>query len=83
MPTTGRKREMERLTNPEMSLTEASRRSGVVLVVEGAAGSSMSNARKVPYAELYRQSNAIRETPAQRIQRAAEEDAVHRASNDE
>jgi hypothetical protein len=67
---------MERLTDPALSLTEANRRNGVIVVVESASGSSMSNARRIPYVEQYRQSNAVVETPAQRIQRAADEEAA-------
>lgn len=67
---------MERLLNPESSLTEATRQRGAIVVVRPAGGVSMSNARTVPYAEVYRHANAVQETPAQRIQRAADEEAA-------
>lgn len=66
---------MEERTQQELSLTELGQRSGVVRV-EHAANSSTSNARQIPYAERYRQSNAVLETPAQRLQRAAIEEAA-------
>lgn len=66
---------MEKLVSPDMSLTEAQRRSGAVLVIER-TDASHSNARNVPYAELYRLSTGVHETPIERLQRAAEDEAA-------
>lgn len=69
---------MERLTSPERSLTETLRRSGAVVFIEQ-TDASFSSARQIPYAETYRLSTGVRETPVERLQRAAE-DEVARAS---
>jgi hypothetical protein len=41
---------------------------------------SLSNARHVPYAETYRLSTGIRETPVERLQRAADDEAAREAA---
>lgn len=71
---------MEKKTDPEKSLTAASRRSGVMIRVEQLGGSSSTNTRRVPYAERYRQFTGLHETPAQRIQRAAKDEAARRSA---
>ncbi len=71
---------MADLTNTETtSLTEARRRSGAVVMVES-IDASHSNVRTVPYAEVYRLSTGVRETPVERLQRAAEDEAARASS---
>ncbi len=66
---------MERLTSPEASLTEAQRQSGATVMIER-VDASLSNARHVPYAESYRLTTGVHETPVERLQRAAEDEAA-------
>jgi hypothetical protein len=65
---------MKKHTTGEMSLTEARRRSGAIIRIDR-TGASYSNARQIPYAETYRLSTALQETPLERLQRAAEDEA--------
>lgn len=68
------------MDTPEtMSLTEARRLSGASVMIER-INASYSNTRMVPYAETYRLSTGIVETPVERLQRAAEDEAA-RASD--
>ena len=55
------------------TLTEAQERSGFSVVIIGSYH-TQSNSRFVPYAEVYRGRSSLIETPAQHLQRAAEED---------
>lgn len=56
------------------TLTEAQARAGLIVVTRGSA-TYLSNARSVPYVDTYRQSSAVIETPAERMQRAAAHEA--------
>jgi hypothetical protein len=68
--------------NPEISLTDVMSRRGLVVVVNDLRGASSSNnGRRIPYAEQYRQSSGIRETPIQQLQRAADDEAAREASD--
>ena len=67
-------RTKKRLMLPK-TLTEAQAAGGLVLISHGANVSQLSNSRFVPYAESYRQHTAIIETPIERIQQAAEDEA--------
>jgi hypothetical protein len=58
-----------------MTLTDAARKSGLLVVTQGQNSASWSNSREVPYAELYRSRTGNMETPAENLQRAAEEEA--------
>lgn len=53
------------------TLTEAARESGVVVVQ---LSRQYSNARHVPYDVRYRSFNGVLETPAEHLQRVAEQD---------
>lgn len=55
------------------SLTEAQALGGYSVVVIGSYR-TQSNSRVVPYAETYRGRSSMMETPAQHLQRAAEEE---------
>lgn len=81
-PTEGPKLPMKTAMDPKTSLTVAAQQSGVLVRVEYAGGSAATNARRVPYSELYRQRNGLYETPIQRIQRAAEDEAAREAQSD-
>ena len=55
------------------TLTEAQERSGFSVIIMGSYR-TQSNSRFVPYAEVYRGRSSLMETPAQYLQKAAEED---------
>lgn len=57
------------------TLTEAQNRGGLVVVSQGENATYLSSARLVPYAEMYQGRTAIIETPAERLQRAGEDEA--------
>ena len=57
----------------DLSFTEAAARSGVVVTMLG-LDNSHSNARHVPYAELYQGQSGLIETPIEHLQRAAEDE---------
>jgi hypothetical protein len=57
-----------------ISLTEAQAAGGIVEIRPRINGAHLSNAREVPYAEIYRDSTGLIETPIERIQRAAEDE---------
>jgi hypothetical protein len=57
------------------TLTEAQRQSGLVLAL-----GSFSSARVITYADRYRASNGILETPIQYIQKAAEDESKRRTA---
>lgn len=61
--------------DPQTTLTEAVRRSGVTFAVEDASGSSATNARRIPYVEWYGQMSGLYETPIQRLQQAAADES--------
>jgi hypothetical protein len=54
-------------------LTDASRRSGAGMLLQR-VDRTASNVRTIPYAERYRQVSGLFETPAEHLQRAADED---------
>lgn len=56
------------------TLTEAQAASGIIELSRGVNTAHLSNAREVPYAEIYRERTAIMESPIERIQRAAEDE---------
>ena len=60
------------------TVTEASRSRFVLFPL--LENTTSSNSRSVPYAERYRDMTAVTETPVERIQRAAEDEA-RRATN--
>jgi hypothetical protein len=57
--------------NRPATLTEAARQSGVVIV---RLSRENSNARHVPYDARYRSFNGVLETPAEHLQRVAQQD---------
>lgn len=57
------------------TLTEAQAEAGVIVVYRGVNTAHLSSAREIPYAEIYQQSTGLIETPIERIQRAAEDEA--------
>ena len=68
---------------PDKTLTEALASGQVVEIYRGlsaASFASFSSAREIPYAEVYRERTGIVETPIERMQRAAEDEA-RRAKN--
>ena len=56
--------------NPAETLTEAARKK-VVFAPRVSANTTTSNARRIPYAEQYRQFSGLAETPVERIKKAA------------
>lgn len=61
------------------TLTEAiNSQPGTILIV--GADRTISTVREVPYSEVYRGSTGVRESPAQRLQRMADQDVGIRAS---
>lgn len=61
------------LVHVPRTLTEAINSHPARIEIVGAHETS-TTVRQVPYAEIYWASTGIRETPAQRLQRAADED---------
>lgn len=57
------------------TLTEAINAQPVAVVFVGLDQTS-TTVREMPYAEIYRESTGVRETPAQRLQRIAYDDAA-------
>ena len=55
------------------TLTEAQQRSGFSVVILGSYD-TQSNSRCIPYAEIYRGRSSLMETPAEHLQKAAEDD---------
>ncbi len=64
---------MTRSSSIPKTLTEAQERSGFSVVIKGSYR-TQSNSRFVPYAEVYRGRTSLMETPAQHLQKAAQED---------
>jgi hypothetical protein len=64
---------MTRSSGIPKTLTEAQERSGFSVVIIGSYR-TQSNSRFVPYAEVYRGRTSLMETPAQHLQKAAQED---------
>jgi len=62
------------------TLTEAQAQGGLVVVGPRATSSYLSSGRSVPYFEIYRERTALLETPAERIQRAGEDEAKRSAA---
>jgi hypothetical protein len=58
------------------TLTEAQAARGLIEIYrEQNAASLSANSREIPYAELYAQRTGLIETPIQRLQQAAEDEA--------
>jgi hypothetical protein len=68
--------------DPNTSLTIAARLSGAPLRLEFLGGAAVTNVRRVPYSELYQKQSGLYETPIERIQRAAEDEAAREAQLD-
>lgn len=64
------------MNDTEMLLTEAVNTTGYIIVRDNGMGAASSNARKIPYAEVYRQHTGLYETPIQNVQRAADDEAA-------
>ena len=64
---------MSRLSSTPKTFTEAQERSGFSVVTMGGYR-TQSNSRFVPYAEVYRGRTSLMETPAEHLQKAAQED---------
>jgi hypothetical protein len=60
---------------PPKTLTEAHAAGGIIEIYQGANATYLSNAREVPYAEIYRDRSGVIETPVQRLQRAGQDEA--------
>jgi len=58
-----------------ITLTEAQAAGGVVEIRGVVNAAHVSNAREIPYAEIYRERTSLLETPIQRLQRAADDEA--------
>ena len=71
----------EQLNQPK-TLTEAASRSGL-LIVSLFEEMQSTNSRVVPYRESYRDRTAWTESPAEYLQRAAEDDEKRRAQPDQ
>jgi hypothetical protein len=67
---------MTRSFNIPKTFTEAQQRSGFSVVIIG-SDRTQSNSRFVPYAEVYRGRTSLIETPAEHLQKAAQEDEQH------
>lgn len=67
------------MTNKPMDthelLTEAARQSGIVVVVKHVGGSTSATTRRIPYVERYSQFSGLCETPIERLQQAARDEA--------
>jgi len=57
------------------TLTESQAEAVLIVVYRGTNTAHLSSAREVPYVEIYRQSTGLIETPIERIQKAAEDEA--------
>ena len=64
---------MTRSSSIPKTFTEAQERSGFSVVIIGSYD-TQSNSRFVPYAEVYRGRTSLMETPAEHLQKAAQED---------
>jgi len=64
---------MTRSSSIPKTFTEAQERSGFSVVIIGSYR-NQSNSRFVPYAEVYRGRTSLIETPAEHLQKAAQED---------
>jgi hypothetical protein len=60
---------------PTTTLTEALAAGRIVEMCRLENAAHLSNARQIPYAEIYRERSGLIETPIERIQRAAEDEA--------
>jgi hypothetical protein len=58
-----------------MTLTDAHARSRLILVSRATNLTYSSNSRNIPYVEMYRERTAVIETPAENLQKAADDDA--------
>ena len=63
------------MPKPPTTFTEAAYRSGMGIVSTLIDGTYFSNSRLIPYRELYRDRTALIESPADHLQRAAEDEA--------
>ena len=57
------------------TLTESQAEAGLIVIYRGANTAHLSSAREIPYVEIYRQSTGLIETPIERIQKAAQDEA--------
>jgi len=64
---------MTRLSSIPKTFTEAQEHSGFSIAIIGSYR-TQSNSRFVPYAEVYRGRTSLIETPAEHLQKAAQED---------
>jgi hypothetical protein len=71
----GRKHRLAVDSSQPMTLTEASRKSGLVVTSRGLNSAYSSSSRRVPYVEVYSERTGIMETPAAVLQRAADDEA--------
>jgi hypothetical protein len=62
------------VTMPE-TLTEAVAQAGLIVIRRTVNASNLSTAREIPYSEIYRQSTGLIESPVERLQRAADDEA--------
>ena len=62
-----------------ISVTEASTLNNLLLGELGLSSIYPNSSRSIPYAEVYNLRTGIMETPAEHIQRAAEDEAKRRA----
>ena len=69
-------------SNKPTTLTEAANSSGL-LIVSLLEGTQSTNSRIVPYRESYRDRTAWTESPAEYLQRAAEDDEKRRVQPDQ
>lgn len=65
---------MVRLSIIPGTLTEAQMRGGYSVVIVGSYR-TQSNSRVIPYAEIYRGRSSMMETPAQHLQRGADDES--------
>ena len=65
-----------------MSVTAASLGNGLLIGEAGLNSTYLPSSRSIPYAEIYTFRTGIMETPAEHIQRAAEDEAKRQAQND-
>jgi len=64
---------MRKYKNIPLTITEAQKRVQI-LTVSATLDYTLSSSRTIPYADLYHSRNSLMETPAQQIQRAAEDE---------
>lgn len=70
-----RKRRQSTNRMEPMTLTDATRRNGLLVMTHGVNSAHLSSSRSIPYSEIYSLQTGMMETPAERLQRAAEDEA--------